>query len=851
MRTPTATTSARHEKEEEVLQNRIKDFFKQDKISSFHDVQKKISDLKLPENVSVIQEETSVSFLCILWEDIPSIQYGLKICEDLSMKMTVQGQDLRTEKVSHLLQDMKLGSATDICNILAHLQAMVGKKEEQLENFVQNCASAIEHLCSPETSTGRKLLFLREQMILAITPVRSRRFSNDLLAAATMWKVTSPSLYKQLVKENILTLPSYNHLQSLGKDLNVGTGVSSSTVTYLKARSEKLSERERLVVLLIDEIYSAQRVEYAGGKIFGLDAEGRTSKTLLSFMIKAAAGQYCDVVALHPIVNLDSTLMKKKFEEVMEAVSAANFEVVAISVDNASPNRKFFIQELGKGLLSPSISHPLSSAPIHLLFDSTHNFKNIYNNFQTRRSFALPAPKKDPQDTEKEKEKEELRAEFSHIEELYKKELGKPVKLAYKLSEKVLHPTAIEKTNVLLADSLFHHSTIQALNFYSSEHPAWQETAAFLQLIRDWWNVVNVKTPFLGQKKRNPYQEPISSVDDHNMTALKNFGDFLKKWKAMSSGKRNKGGLTNETFLAVGQSTSALIHLATFLLEEKGFLYVLLGQVQSDPLEKRFGWYRQLGGSNYFISVRQILEAEKTIRLRSLVKFSGYSLAKIRQQFEEDETDEKKRIKEDAEALLTLLPREENLTSLALDDKSVLFYVGGYLAHSLSKILRCKECVQMLQEEKEAPIASLPKEEEDKEHRQFIDEINRGGLLYPSDIVFVSSIHIWSFFKEVTENQEAKKSLLQSTHPRQVFVGAFMTTCQKNEDTEPILVSTCKEGHPFDQILVQMAGKLFNMFAKNVCSDVNARQHKEVKRKGPSSTGATSSAAKIKKLQSL
>ena len=49
-------------------------------------------------------------------------------------------------------------------------------------------------------------------------------------------------------------------------------------------------------------------------------------------------------------------------------------------------------------------------------------------------------------------------------------------------------------------------------------------------------------------------------------------------------------------------------------LEEKNFEYVLLGLITSDPIERRFGWYRQLGGANYYLSPRQFFESEKKIQ---------------------------------------------------------------------------------------------------------------------------------------------------------------------------------------------------------------------------------------------
>ena len=86
--------------------------------------------------------------------------------------------------------------------------------------------------------------------------------------------------------------------------------------------------------------------------------------------------------------------------------------------------------------------------------------------------------------------------------------------------------------------------------------------------------------------------------------------EYLDFWE--KSGKR---GLTKETFLAVRQICLAAADVAEYLQQKEDFVYVLLGQIQSDPIEKRFGWYRQLSGGNYYISVRQILESEKSIRI--------------------------------------------------------------------------------------------------------------------------------------------------------------------------------------------------------------------------------------------
>ena len=48
----------------------------------------------------------------------------------------------------------------------------------------------------------------------------------------------------------------------------------------------------------------------------------------------------------------------------------------------------------------------------------------------------------------------------------------------------------------------------------------------------------------------------------------------------------------------------------------------MVNTCQSDYLEGRFGWYRQLcGGGNYFNSILQFLQAETTFVLEHLSKW--------------------------------------------------------------------------------------------------------------------------------------------------------------------------------------------------------------------------------------
>ena len=79
-------------------------------------------------------------------------------------------------------------------------------------------------------------------------------------------------------------------------------------------------------------------------------------------------------------------------------------------------------------------------------------------------------------------------------------------------------------------------------------------------------------------------------------------------------------------FTATKQTSSALIktllcHAA--LIEElvdEGWRYVLTSRLQSDPLERRFGQYKQMSGRRFLVDLRNFTHSEKIMKLKFLLK---------------------------------------------------------------------------------------------------------------------------------------------------------------------------------------------------------------------------------------
>jgi hypothetical protein len=143
--------------------------------------------------------------------------------------------------------------------------------------------------------------------------------------------------------------------------------------SYLKMRTAKLNEYERTCVLMIDEIYVAKRIEYSGGEVLGLTADGSVASTLLCFMVKSLVSKYRDIVAIYPMAQLTAAKQFECYIEVATLLQGVLLNVVAISVDNATANRKFFTDCMCQGTLRSSVEDPVTGQQVYLIFDPVHN----------------------------------------------------------------------------------------------------------------------------------------------------------------------------------------------------------------------------------------------------------------------------------------------------------------------------------------------------------------------------------------------------------------------------------------------------------------------------------------------
>ena len=195
------------------------------------------------------------------------------------------------------------------------------------------------------------------------------------------------------------------------------------------------------------------------------------------------------------------------------------------------------------------------------------------------------------------------------------------VKRAVKLTHKSLYPSNLERQQLALVVNIFNDFNAVALEMRKKDRD--NDTALFIRLITAWWRVVNVKHPGKGRRLRDSLTMPILQTTEYRLEFFELLSQWLKDWEAMIKVNGGQGGLTSQTFRSLTPTTTTIPHLARYCLNKLDINYILLGKVQTDNLEKRFGEYRQLSGGNYNISVQQVLESEKKLRISSLLSLSS------------------------------------------------------------------------------------------------------------------------------------------------------------------------------------------------------------------------------------
>ena len=258
----------------------------QDKVKTLEELFEKIvKNSDLDKYVTIVQKENKLMFMGFSLNNIDQLitEYCVVIYNDLSFNLWLKDVCVN-EKGLGLWKDGKVTCCNNVISFISMLKSMCSNS---VVGIVEFCVHLLEGLLIDDESKARKFSFICEHLRLCSTPPNGRSYSSDLLTCSVLWENTSPSFYKQIISDGCLTLPSVRHIHRLTSAISVDTGLTESTIRYLNAHISKLEEREKVVSIVMDEIYTSKRAEYSrtSGKFYGLENQEAT-KTLFTIMIK-------------------------------------------------------------------------------------------------------------------------------------------------------------------------------------------------------------------------------------------------------------------------------------------------------------------------------------------------------------------------------------------------------------------------------------------------------------------------------------------------------------------------------------------------------------------------------------
>ena len=314
---------------------------------------------------------------------------------------------------------------------------------------------------------------------------------------------------------------------------------------------------------------------------------------------------------------------------------------------------------------------------------------------------------------------------------------------------------------------------------------------------------------FSAERKKDPFYLPLRANEgDHaGLLYLQQATEIFERWRSS-----RKAGLTSETFTACIQTMSAIPKLAAYLVKNHSFQYLLSGKLMSDPIEARFAWYRQVNGGNFFMSVRQLLLAEKKIislsllqkhTLLSATKLEADRLQEISASSENDSTltsaDEYMWL---VEYLLAVIALDE----MPLSDVAVIYYVSGHIGRRVSRRRKCSDCTNLLITRNDAPELCENVPEEQKEI------VNRGGLSEPTELCFAITALAVQCYAAISGNVIMMRRLLTCGNQRQVFMNAVCKMSCSMKILSNLVHVKCRYCHENFCLILH---SVFNCCAKN------------------------------------
>ena len=161
----------------------------------------------------------------------------------------------------------------------------------------------------------------------------------------------------------------------------------------------------------------------------------------------------------------------------------------------------------------------------------------------------------------------------------------------------------------------------------------------------------------------------------------------------------------------------------------------------------------------------------------------------------------------DCSELSVSTPPPEDILLPEDDEKNAIYmyFVAGFICRSVLNRTKCSSCKNIL-------VSDLTKGELNLETEScLLQQVNRGGLVHPSEFCYDICILCWKLYSHLFSNDSLHRKFLSSPNQKLLFIDLFQAF--SINDVCPI---ECENGHPF---VKYVTGSFFNCGYKNFVNE--------------------------------
>jgi hypothetical protein len=126
-------------------------------------------------------------------------------------------------------------------------------------------------------------------------------------------------------------------------------------------------------------------------------------------------------------------------------------------------------------------------------------------------------------------------------------------------------------------------------------------------------------------------------------------------------------------------------------------------------------------------------------------------------------------------------------------------------------------------------VEKCPIEFEDSRNK-FLSLVNRGGLITPSDLIYLCCLEAAKLQKCILNDFETEQLFISFSDHRSIFSGLLAKRIENSGNLGDIFSASCNSGHPFYTFIPTIANKFFHVVIKNFMSERNDAIHASRKR---------------------